>query len=394
MSERPDPVRGPGRPDGSPCVAHLVTPYLFLTGGWIYSQLAHARSVRPIVITQARENGELFPFASVFDLAPHRRGASALAYQISKYLLGRYPVGPYLNVLREQGVDVLHAHLGWEGARTIPLRRRARLPFVVSFYGRDATMLVRNPYWRALYRRLFAEADRVLAEGPYMAETLRQIGAPADRIRVVHLGVPLEQFSFQPRQLPEGDGPIVGLIAASFREKKGILYGIEAMARIKDSHPRLRLRLVGDGPLRPVIEDRIRTLDLQSRVELLGAKPPAAYRAELLRAHFLLAPSVVAKDGDSEGGAPVCLLDAQATGLPVIATTHCDIPDVTLPEQSALLAPERDVPALAARLDEFLRAPDRWAAMGAAGRAHIEREFDIARQVERTAAIYAELLGR
>lgn len=383
--------------DRKPTVAHLVTPYLFGTGSWIHSQLAYSRRFRPIVVTQALENPDAFPFRPVYlagrsypDSRPSRPDP---AFLISKYILGRYPAGPYHEILEQEDARVIHAHQGWEAARTHHLARSPRRPFVASFYGRDAGLLPRKAYWRMLYSRLWPAADRFLAEGSHMAETLASIGAPRDRIRVVHLGIDPDAFPFAERSLPaDGDEPVTALIAASFREKKGISYAIEAFSRVASSHPRLRLRIIGDGPLRPRIEDQIRRLDLSGRVDLLGYRAYDAYSSELSRAHLLLAPSVTASDGDTEGGAPVCLLEAQASGLPILATTHCDIPEVTRPGSSALLAPERDAAALAELLDGLMRTPDRWAGMGRAGRAHVEAEFNIRTQVERMADLYEELL--
>lgn len=377
--------------DSRPVVAHLVTPYLFVTGSWIHSQLVHSRRFRPIVVTQSVENRDVFPFPDVYEMNGSRGRTQRLADLASKYALGTYPLAPYRRVFDRENVRIVHAHLGWEAARTAGLAERSRRPFVVSFYGRDATLLVRNPYWRWLYRRLFRVADRVIAEGHHMAGTLAEIGAPPDRIRVVHLGVDPSAFAFKERTLPPGDEPIIGLISASFREKKGIPFGIDAFASVQARHPRARLRIIGDGPLRPAIEERIRSHGLADRIDLLGYRPYPEYLAELSHAHFLLSPSVTAADGDSEGGAPVCLLDAQALGVPIVATTHCDIPEVTRPDASALLAPERDVPALANRLDELLTHPERWPGMGRAGRSHIEAEFDIRRQVDRMADLYEEL---
>ena len=286
-----------------------------------------------------------------------------------------------------------HAHQGWEGARTAHLRRALGIPIVTSFYGRDATMLPRKVYWRTLYARLFREGDLFIAEGPHMGRTLEAIGCPAEKIRVVHLGVDLERIPFVERR-PDPSGRVTGLIAASFREKKGIIYALEAVARVAAHRPGLRLRIVGDGPLRPEIERRIGRPDLAGRVDLLGYRDFPAYLAELARADFLMAPSVTAADGDCEGGAPVCLLDAQAAGLPILASTHCDIPEVTVPGRSALLSPERDIDALAANLERLLSRPEEWPAMGRAGRAHVEAEFDVRRQGERMADVYDTALKR
>jgi len=420
-------VSHPDEPaDDRPVVAHLVTPYLFSTGSWVHSQLRFTTEFRPIVLTQMTQNLEIFPHDEIHDLGPFGQAASAArsawsraTWNAHRLLLGEYPLGPYRRVLEARSVRLIHAHLGWEGARTARLARAPRRPFVVSFYGRDGGKLARHPYWRVLYRRLFRLADRVIVEGPFMARTLERIGAPADRIRVVHLGIPLEQFPFVQRQPPAtagqgtavhagaagqharleeasahggSDGEVIGLIAASFREKKGIIYGLEAVARVAREFPRLRLRIIGDGPLRSEIERRAAQADLAGRVDLLGYLAYPQYRLELARAHFFLAPSCTARDGDAEGGAPVCLLEAQASGLPVVSTTHCDIPEVTRPGESALLAPERDANALASLLQQLLRQPERWRAMGEAGRRHVEAEFDIRRQVERMGEVYRELL--
>ena len=380
MSERPLPT-----------VAHCVTPYLFLTGSWIHSQLVHARRYHPVVLTQAVENLDIFPFSPVHDLSA-RGEVARLRSRVSRYVLGRFPAEPYARAVRAEDVRLLHAHQGWEGARIVHAARKLALPLIVSFYGRDATLLPRNPYWRFLYRPLFAGADRIIAEGAHMGETLVRIGAPKEKVRVIHLGVDPESFLYRERELPEGDQPIVGLIAASFREKKGIAFALTALSLLEKTHPRFRLRIIGDGPLRHAIESQIRQLGIGPRVDLLGYQPYQVYREELSRAHVLLAPSVIASDGDSEGGAPVCLLDAQASGLPIIATTHCDIPEVTVPDGSALLAPEGDAEALADRIDTLLSHPERWPEMARCGRAHVESEFHIATQVEKMASVYDELL--
>jgi colanic acid/amylovoran biosynthesis glycosyltransferase len=253
-------------------------------------------------------------------------------------------------------------------------------------------MLPRKAYWRALYKRLFARGDLFIAEGPHMARTLEAIGCPAPRVRVVHLGVDTSRIPFHERR-PCPDGSVTALIAASFREKKGIPDALEALAIVAGRWPGLRLRIIGDGPLRGDIERRISRLRLGERVDLLGYRDYPDYLAELGKAHILLCPSVTAADGDCEGGAPVCLLDAQASGLPIVATRHCDIPEVTIPDRSAFLSAERDPAALAANLERLLSSPESWGAMGRAGREHVELEFQVSRQAEIMANLYEEVLA-
>lgn len=379
--------------DPRPAVAHLVTPYLFATGSWIHAQVSGNPRFRAVVMTQATENLDVFPFQPVYDFSAGRGVAARLSFALSKYLMGRFPIGPYREAGRAERVRLVHAHLGWEGARAIGLRRALGVPFITSFYGRDASMIPRKAYWRALYKRLFREGDLFIAEGSHMAGLLAGIGCPREKIRVVHLGVDLDRIGFAERLWPR-DGNVIGLIAASFREKKGIPYALEAVARVASRWPGLRIRVIGDGPMRPQIAERIARPDLKGKVDLLGYLDYPSYIDELGKAHFLLSPSVTAVDGDCEGGAPVCLLDAQASGLPILATTHCDIPETIVPGRSALLAPERDVEALASNLDHLLAHPEEWPVMGRAGREHVGREYEIGTQGARMAALYEEAIQR
>jgi colanic acid/amylovoran biosynthesis glycosyltransferase len=221
-------------------------------------------------MTQSIENLDVFPFDPVFDFSAERRGPAGIGFAVSKYLMGRFPAGPYLKTAHRERIGLLHAHQGWEGARTVHLRRLLDAPFVTSFYGRDASVLPRKAYWRKLYRRLFAEGDLFLVEGPHMAGVLAGIGCRTERIRVLHLGVDLDRIAFAERHRPAGE-PIVGLIAASFREKKGIPHALEAFARVCPRRTDLRLRIIGDGPLRPLIAERISRADLRGKVDLLGS---------------------------------------------------------------------------------------------------------------------------
>ena len=84
---------------------------------------------------------------------------------------------------------------------------------------------------------------------------------------------------------------------------------------------------------------------------------------------------MTASDGDTEGGAPVTLIELSATGMPIVSTTHCDIPNVVRDGKSGLLAPERDVDGLAERLRWMIENSEKWPAMGKAGRDYVSAEF-------------------
>ena len=380
-------------PSSSPCdlrptVAHCASPFLNLTMTWIYGQIRHHRRYRPVVLTQEARNTESFPVDRLHDVAQWplavrlvHRGIRRLTGQYSFY----YPV-----ILRERAA-LIHAHFGQEGYRCLDARRRAGLPLVTTFYGLDASALPNIRTWRRRFRRLFQEGRVFLAEGPHLAERLAEIGCPAEKVRVHKLGVDLSAIPFRPgRNLQEGAQVI--LMCGSFREKKGFSCGVRAFHRILDRHPSSRLHIIGDGPLKGEIEATVRELGLEDRTSFLGLLTHPEYLKHLLGCHVLLHPSLTASDGDTEGGAPVTIIEALASGAPVVSTLHADIPAVAPDGRCALLAPERDVEGLAERLDALLSDDALRQRLGEAGRRHVEEHHDAVKQGERLEAIYDEVV--
>ena len=261
---------------------------------------------------------------------------------------------------------------------------------VTSFYGADATSYPRHEKWRRHYQRLFAAGELFLVEGNTLKAGLAELGCPAEKIRVHQLGVDVERITFRARRPSD---KVRFLICAPFREKKGIPYALEALGRVvRQGGLDCEIVLIGDGPERQKIEQTIERVGLVEQVQMRGFLPYSKVIEELAHCHILLQTSTTATDGDTEGGAPVILLDAQASGLPVVATRHADIPEYVCDGQSALLAPERDVEAIAHCLGQLLEAPERWAEMGAAGRRHVEQNYNAALQRQRLELIYDELL--
>jgi len=373
-------------------VAHLVSPYLFPTGSWIHAQLVHARGVRPIVLTQRLEAPERFPFEPLVEVTASL-GSFGRMRNRWLHLWGRYDPRLYLPRLAAEGAALLHAHLGWEGARALPVARRAGLPLVTSFYGRDAGRLPRFPWWRLRFRQLFAEGAAFLVEGPTLGRRLAALGCPPEKIHVQHLGIDPSRIPFHERTRPP-TGQVEILVSASLRPKKGVLAAVRAFAAVAAAFPEAQLRILGDGPQRARIQQAIRHHRLRGRVIMEGYVPYERHLAALDQAHLFLAPSRTAPDGDSEGGAPVALIEAQATGLPILSTQHADIPEVVAEGQSGLLSPEFDDGALTRNLEWLLANPEQWPAMGRCGRRRVEQAFDARALARQSAEFYAAIARR
>lgn len=230
-----------------------------------------------------------------------------------------------------------------------------------------------------------------------MASEVVGLGCAEDRVRIHHLGVDLEKWPFRPRSWSPGQ-PLKVLIAGTFTEKKGIPYAIRALGRLRQEIG-LEVTVIGDA--RPESAESlaqkreilaaIESSGLGGNVRLLGFQPHTVLVDEAYRHHLFLAPSVTATDGATEGGAPVTIIEMAASGMLVVSTRHCDIPEVIRDGETGFLAAERDVGGLT---DGLLRLVDRsrsWPDILAAGRARVESEFNARIQGQRLAAIYASV---
>jgi len=304
----------------------------------------------------------------------------------------------YDKAIRRYGPVILHSHFGDRGWYDLPLVKKHCLKQVVTFYGYDLNWLpTRRPVWHRRYQELFTQADLFLCEGAHMAQVLVQLGCPQEKIQVHRLGVELNRIPFMPRSIGE-DGVIKILIAGSFREKKGIPYALEAIGRIRKEYPKVQVTVIGDAGKqkreqaeKTKILKTIEDCNLHPVTRMLGYQPYDMLLKEMYNHHIFLSPSVTASDGDTEGGAPVTIIEAAASGMPVVSTTHCDIPNIIQHESSGLLVPERDVFGLSEALLNLIHHPELITAMGQAGRAFVEVHHDVQRQAVQLRRYYTDI---
>ncbi|MBU0579962.1 MAG: glycosyltransferase, partial [Candidatus Margulisbacteria bacterium] len=193
----------------------------------------------------------------------------------------------------------------------------------------------------------------------------------------VHIGINPDKLPFKIRKAPSHNENIIFLMCANFVEKKGIPYAIKAFSEVYKKYKDIELRIIGDGKMRKKLESLIDKLKLNSKVKLLGYQPHSEFVKEAMNAHIFLAPSITAQNGDTEGGAPTVLIEAQAMGMPVIATRHADIPEVVINEKTGLLSKERDVVGLADNMIALIEEPSLLKEFGEAGREHIRSNYNI-----------------
>jgi colanic acid/amylovoran biosynthesis glycosyltransferase len=363
-------------------VLHAFPIWLPQTQTWLYSQVAELQNlgIDAHVVCERTENLDQFDLPNIHCLADED-----WVRQIVDKGLRKLGVRNHLNYLVEMGrqtnATIVHSHFGDIAWKNLGAVRRLGVKHVVTFYGYDVNYLPNQPVWRKRYRQLFDEADLFFCEGSHMAKCIAELGCPEHKIKVQHLGVDVKRFEFAPRQWVPGV-PLKVLIAASFREKKGIPYAIEALGRLLKETP-IELTVIGDAGPDPAgqqqkarILEAIECAGLRGRTRLLGYQPHSVMLQEAYSHHIFLHPSVTAENGDTEGGAPVSIIEMLATGMPVVSTVHCDIPEVMGELLRDLLAPERNADELTRIMSGLLEKPEMWTSIARAGREHVVAEYD------------------
>jgi colanic acid/amylovoran biosynthesis glycosyltransferase len=375
-------------------VLHRVDSWLAQTETWLYQQVRHLPpEIQSHIACYSTTNLDQFGLPNIHEL-PKASETQKLLTRIADRLGTQLTPRKLCRLARQIDARVLHSHFGHVGWRDLPVARKAGLRQIVTFYGYDVGSVPNwHAHWRKRYLDMFQNVSQVLCEGPHMAGLIRQLGCPAEKVRVHHLGVRVGDIQFRPRSW-ERTQPLRVLIAASFREKKGIPYAMEALG-ILSGNTSLEITVIGDASSDPssqqqkaLIMQNVEKYQMQPFTRFLGYVSHARLFEEAYNHHVFLSPSVTAGDGDIEGGAPVSIIDMMSTGLLIVSSRHCDIPNVILDGKTGLLADERDVNGLVQHLTWLAENADRWDEISRAARRRAEEEFDAQVQGQRLAAIY------
>jgi colanic acid/amylovoran biosynthesis glycosyltransferase len=300
----------------------------------------------------------------------------------------RFPDWP---VKREY--DVIHCHFGPNGERAVRFRAASALvgPIITSFHGYDVNTLPKV-HGKAMYRSLFREGDLFTVGSEFMRRQLLFLGAPEGKIVKHPMGVNLSAFRFRDRT-PRVDGSVRLLTVARLVEAKGIACALRAVALVRRSCPGLTYTIVGDGPLRGELEALADQLAITDAVTFAGALPREQVIEHYQMADLFVLPSVAAEAGDKEVQA-VVLAEAQASGLPIVASRIGGIPDSVKDRASAILVPASDVDAMADAIATLAARPNDWARMGRVGREMVEERFDAEKLADQLEQTYLQVIDR
>jgi glycosyltransferase involved in cell wall biosynthesis len=371
----------------NPCVA-LLRHQLFLPSEVFISEQARAlRKFAPLLVGRVLAGK---PSDGVRYFVPDAGPLAQL-----RYVLGRDPE-LFARELAERRPVLIHAHFGVEAVYAMELADRLGVPLVTTFHGFDATMRTREllasrkPSWIQYLAKRAELARRgalFIAVSRFILEHLERLGFPAERTRLHYIGV--DPAAFEEAAEPARE-PVV-LHVARLVEKKGTRYLLDAFARIAPKHADARLVVIGAGPLRAQLARHAAELGIAASVSWLGATAHADVRAWLRRAALLCLPSCTAANGDAEGLGQA-LIEAAASGVPVVATRHGGIPEAVEDGRTGYLVPERDAASLAGALDVLLSSDSLRASFGDAARRFARERFDLHQQTRGLERLYEGVL--
>lgn len=279
--------------------------------------------------------------------------------------------------LRAHPVDFLHAHYATYPALCAWLCWRLEgTPYSFTAHAHDIFVD------QSLLARKVADADFVVAISDFNRRFLADFGGGGETpVEVVHCGIDPALYPFRPNP-PLAEGPVRAACVASLQEYKGHAVLLRALAAGDGALGRLRVDLVGDGPLRGELEELASTLGIAGRVAFHGSLTEDRVREVLEEANIFILPSVIASDGQMEG-VPVSIMEALACGLLVVSSRLSGIPELVHDGESGLLAQPGDPADLGRCLSLAL---ENAGIDPRVGRREVENEYDIhgtaARMVE------------
>jgi colanic acid/amylovoran biosynthesis glycosyltransferase len=295
--------------------------------------------------------------------------------------------------LHKDAYDIVHCHFGPCGSLATMLKGIGVLKgkLTTVFHGYDLTSYL-NQSGINCYAHLFQQGDLFLPISQTWKEKLIQLRCPEQKIKVHRMGVDTLKFSICSRK-NKRKNRIDILTVARLVEKKGVRYGIEAIAKLKSNMPEIQYKIAGDGPLRTELEALIKRLGVSKKVKLLGWICQDELLKLMDKADILIAPSVTSRENDQEG-IPVVLIEAMAKGIAVLSTYHSGIPEIVIDGVTGLLTRERDSDTLAERLSYLISNPDKRQELGSRGRQFIKENYDINKLNDQLVEVFYQLISQ
>lgn len=250
-------------------------------------------------------------------------------------------------------VTHIHAHfMNVSASIAMYAAHHAQLPFSVTAHSAGE---FRTPHTLGVHQKL-KQAQFLLMISNYNIEYFDAIEPCRQKSHIVRCGMDLQDFTYRLASAYQVHSPARLLAVGRFVEKKGFHYLIEAAHILKNRGISFNLALIGDGQFASQLKSLAEQLDLNQLVTFLGQKGTDFVRQEMGEADLVIVPSVTSASGEMEG-LPVVIMEAMASGVPVIASAHSGIPEIVRSGETGQLTAEKDPQSIASAITDFLQNP-------------------------------------
>lgn len=358
--------------------ALFCTNFLEFSQAFVYEELVNHKRYEIDVFSKTRKNGNRFPYGSVYSFYP----AKGLKENIEGLLYSTVTYSSrFMNILKEGRHSLIHAQFGPGSIYALNFAKKLNIPLVVTFGGYDVPLLRTkrrfNPaylrYW-LLSGRMFREVALFLPVSKDLANKLIELGAPPEKVKVFHRGIVVPEY--KGKELKKANDSVKILMVGRFVEKKGFEYGIEAVSRAVNMGRKVELTIIGTGPLKTRYEKMIAFSNTGKNIKILDNMPQAGIFKMMEDSDIIMVPSVVARNGDTEGITNV-LKEGCARGMAALITHHGGNIEIVEDGITGFIVPERDAGALFEKLMLFSNDISLIRKMGDAAGLKISSELDI-----------------
>ena len=346
------------------------------------------------------ENGHeihIVSYAMPFRLGSFHQSVFVHEVEVATYPLFKYP--PYalalatklVDVAREYGLDLIHAHYAVPHAASAYLAKKMlrsqKLKTITTLHGTDITLVGADKSFDQVIKFNIEESDGVTAVSHYLQQrTIQEFNIDRE-IRVIYNFVDARRYSHESTDCAKGHfaprGEKVLMHASNFRSVKRVEDVVHVFARIKE-HISAKLLLIGEGPDRLLVQQKVKELNLSDDVVFLGEQD---YMEELMSCADLF---VLPSEQESFG---LAALEAQSFGVPVIGTQVGGLPEVVAHGETGFLLPVGDIDGMAVKALELLQSPDQYAAFRKKARERVLHCFDSKLLIPQYEAYYQEILS-
>ena len=364
-------------------VAHIKSPFLPLTETFIYNYLSSLKRYKPYIIAEYQQNDEVFPVNNIITHRSENLFFESFLKHLRNWLYSKtqkelFFKNFYCNALKTVQADLVHIHFGAPAILLSKIVYELKIPFIVSFYGYDLSSM---PYTlgKDIYTKnnLFKIGKFFTVEGKHAMKSLIKLGCPKEKIYLLRIGINIKNYKFLARVRSKSE-QVKLLFCGRFVAKKGLILLLEAILRVRNKGIDVCGNIIGFGPLEEEAKSFVKINNLQDNINFLGMFSQKDFINECYKNHIFIAPSQMDEiNKESEGGAPTVILEAQATGMPVIGSSHADIPNILQNNKSGMIFNEGSIDDLRDAIIEMSKKDKSWPMMGKNGRAFVKKYHNI-----------------